>query len=95
MFQRDKTAPAARGVYGVPHGVFRGELFCFIEECSDNYCFLSLPKMIVRVIPKEKFEFAMKNSIIEFVEELPKRIYKVIEAQYKQSRKLSYGKFNN
>lgn len=87
--------PRQRGTYGVPHGVFRGEIFCYIEEGKTDYYFLSLPKMIVRVIPKDKFDFAIKNSIIEFIEELPKKVYKVLEAQYKQSRKLSYGKFDN
>lgn len=87
--------PKKRSVYGVPHGSFRGEMFCYIESSNDNHYFLSLPQMIIRVVPKEKFEFAIKNTIIEFIEELPKKVYKVIEAQYKQCRTMTYGKFNN
>jgi len=93
MSRKNDIKPISKGVYGVPHGVYRGELFCYVEEGKTDYYFLSLPKMVVRVVPKNKFDFAIENSIIEFVEELPNKVYKVIEAQYKQSRKLSYGKF--
>ena len=42
--------------------------------------------MVVREVPHNKFDFGVKNSIIDFIEELPRTVFKVVEAQYKKSK---------
>ncbi len=74
-------------MYAVVTGTYVGELFAFIDLKGSDYRFLSLPKMIIREIPEENFEFAMKNNIMEFVEQLPRDVYRVVEAQFKLNLK--------
>ena len=38
-----------------------------------------------RHVPKDKFDTGINNKVIEPVETLPKNIYKICVAQYKQS----------
>jgi predicted nuclease of restriction endonuclease-like (RecB) superfamily len=76
-------------MYAVTTGTYVGELFAFVEKADTNLRFLSLPKMLIREIPEENFEFAMKNNIMEFVEQLPRDVYQVVEAQFKQVLKAS------
>jgi len=78
--------PRTRGVYGCPHGTFRGEIWTYIESNDTYHYFLSMPKMVVREVPHNKFDFGVKNSIIDFIEELPRTVFKVVEAQYKKSK---------
>jgi len=46
---------------------------------------LSLPKMENIEVPIESFENGRNNDIIKFVEKLPKKVYSVVEAQYKKN----------
>jgi hypothetical protein len=69
-------------VYAVQAGDFVGQLFNFIKTEDDNYVFLSIPLMEIQKVPVEKFDFAKKEGIIEYVESLPRNIFKVIKAQY-------------
>lgn len=79
--------PKFRGVYGVIHGSHRGELFAYIREDREKeaYEFLSMPKMVTKVVPIKSFEFGMENNIIEFIEVLPVDVHDVILAQYNNS----------
>lgn len=78
-----KIEPTERGVYAVEHGDFVGEFFVYITTNSNgSYDFLSLPKMQKRTVPQESFVSGIKNKIINFVEKLPKQVYKLCVAQY-------------
>jgi hypothetical protein len=85
MYQNVKD-PVPGDTFGVPVGIYVGEIFCFVEKVGENYQFLSMPKMLIRTVPKEKFEFAIYNNIIEFIENLPRDVYKLVEAQYNQNK---------
>lgn len=74
--------PRPNYIYAVVKGVFLGELLVYIEEVEKNYNFLSLPTMVIREIPKEKFLFGINEKIVEIVTKIPKYVYKVCKKQY-------------
>jgi hypothetical protein len=76
-------------VYAVQAGDFVGQFFNFIKKDGDEYVFLSTPMMEIQRVPKEKFDFAKEQGIIEYIENLPRNIFQVIEAEYQhQSKKI-------
>lgn len=74
-------------VYAVQAGDFVGQFFNFIKKDRDEYIFLSTPLLEIQRVPKEKFDFAKENGIVEYVENLPKNIFSVIEAEYEHQSK--------
>jgi hypothetical protein len=71
-------------VYAVQAGDYVGELWIYMESDDDNHYFLA-PNKVNREIPKEKFDFGKEHDIIEFVENTPKHIYKVLKEQYRKN----------
>ena len=69
-------------IYVVNSGDYLGEFFVYIESNENEYRFLSLPKMQLRKVPKDKFKFAIDNKVLELVEKLPSETYEVCKAQY-------------
>jgi hypothetical protein len=49
---------------------------------SEKYIFLTIPNNKKLEVPKKDFEDGIKKGIVSFVEVLPKKVYKVIKAQY-------------
>lgn len=78
-------------VYAIQTGDFVGQFFNFIKKDGDEYIFLSTPLMEVQRVPKEKFDFAKEQGIIEYVETLPRNIFKVIQAEYEHQSKKNGG----
>lgn len=81
------STPVPRQIYAVGTGTYVGELLVFIKKHGEDYLFLSVPKNRNRKVPIEKFDFAIKHKIIEFVEELPAPIYKLCVAQFEYNEK--------
>ena len=79
--------PDHRSIYGVSRGKYLGEFLVYMKSESDNMYFLSLPKMVRRVIPVDKFKNGIDTGVLEFQEILPRGIYDVCEKQYEQSKK--------
>jgi len=71
-------------VYAVQIGDYVGQFFNYIKEDADNYIFISTPDVKIVKVPKKEFDFALNNDIIEYVETLPRNIFKVVKAQYQQ-----------
>ena len=86
IFKRDKT-PKLGVPYAVQGGIYVGEMLVYIEQINNTFCFLSIPKNIIREIPKEKFFFGVDNNILEEVEKLPNNIYSLLKAQYFYNKK--------
>lgn len=84
---KPKVGPKERQVYAVGTGTYVGELLVFVKKVNDNYCFLSVPKNRNRIVPIDKFDFAMEHKIMEIVEELPKPVYKLCVAQFVYNEK--------
>lgn len=75
-------------MYAVNNGDFAGEFFVFIKTDSNyNYEFLSLPKMLPRLVPATAFQNGTKHKIISFIEKLPKQVFSVCIAQYFKCKK--------
>ena len=81
-FLKKKEHPIKGRAYAVTVGDYFGEMLVFVEE-STEYNFLSLPNMVNRAIPKDKFHFGLENKIVDDVKQIPDKFFKVVEAQYK------------
>tara|TARA_R110000868_G_scaffold273487_2_gene532671 strand:- start:268 stop:549 length:282 start_codon:yes stop_codon:yes gene_type:complete len=81
-----RNHPKKQTVYAVTTGVFVGELLVYMEDSEDNHKFLSLPNMINRDIPIDKFKLGLQNKIVDIVDTIPRSIYKVCLAQYKKNK---------
>ena len=69
-------------IYAVHTGTYAGEMLIYIKNKSVDYCFLSIPKMENRLIPKIIFEHGRNNNIIRYVERAPSYVLKTSTAQY-------------
>lgn len=72
--------------YAVNTGDYVGELLTYVESSEDHYHFLSIPSMVNREIPKEKFDFGKEHNIIEFVERIPKKVFRITEEKFIENR---------
>lgn len=77
-------------IYAVTTGTYVGEMLVLVREDKDSFHFLSIPKNINRQIPKEKIEFGLEHSIIEFVQRLPEDVNNVIVAQFNKNENSNY-----
>ena len=68
--------------YGVVAGAYLGEIFVFISKTDSNLNFLSIPNLKVRIVPVSKFNYALKNRVIEYIERLPRNERKICKSQY-------------
>ena len=91
------TRPASADVFdhkpgaafGVSGGRYLGEFFVYMEQTENDMCFLSLPKMKIRNVPKEKFKIGIESNVLEFQEILPKHVQKICIEQYNKNAKKS------
>ena len=77
--------PKPRYVYAVTGGKYLGELLVLAKNDGNDLCFLTLPDMQNRIIPKDKFNFALKEHIVEVVQKIPKDVYAVCLKQHAKS----------
>lgn len=73
--------------FGVLAGTYLGEIFVFIRREKDVMHFLSIPKMHNRSIPVEKFNYAITERVIEYIERIPRNERIICELQFDQNRK--------
>ncbi len=79
---RDTKVPKKRYLYAVKNGDHAGKFIAYIDTLQDNYCFLAIPGNEKLKIPIVDFENGIDSEIVDFVEVLPKNIFKVLEAQH-------------
>ena len=60
-------------------------MFAIVDPRDDGIGCLSLPRMENIEVPIESFDTGRNDNIIKFVEKLPRKVYSVIEAQYKKN----------
>ena len=75
--------PRYRQSYAVTGGKYLGEFFVYMEQNESDIIFLSLPSMDKRYVPKDKFEYGIKNKILDPVDRLPKDVYNICKEHYK------------
>lgn len=76
-----KTHPIKGHAYAVTTGAYVGEILVYVEG-EDVHSFISLPKNINREVPRDKFELGMSEGIVEEVEKIPSKIFKLLEKQH-------------
>lgn len=69
-------------IYAVHTGSYAGEMLIYIKSKAVDHCFLSIPKMVNRTIPKIIFEHGRNTDILKYVERAPKYVLKTSTAQY-------------
>jgi hypothetical protein len=86
---RNKAANHRVGhIYAVNSGKFVGEFFVLVEKTNAEFRFLSIPKMLRRVVPIADMDRGIKNKIITPVKHLPKPIFEICRKQYHHNTKL-------
>lgn len=68
--------------YAIQTGTYVGEIFVFIEEKDNEYCFISIPKNVNRMVPKDKFMYGLNTNIVEFVEKIKSKPFNLLKKQY-------------
>jgi hypothetical protein len=58
-----------------------------MELVNDTLMFLSIPKMLIREVPMEKYKYGISNNILEFIERLPRNERKICKLQYIKNKK--------
>ena len=81
-FFKPKQHPIEGRAYAVTAGDYFGEMLVYVDT-TDSYNFLSLPSMVNRSIPKDKFHFGLENKIVEDVKQIPNKFFQVIKEQYR------------
>jgi hypothetical protein len=70
--------------FAVTKGKYGGEFWVLININEKDYDFLSMPNMIRRNAPFEKLEMGINCKIIDFIQNIPGKVFKVCENQYKK-----------
>ena len=71
-----------RQVYAVQTGDYAGQMFIIVEPNKDSIGCLSIPTMENVKVHFDKFTHARNTDIIKYVEQLPRKVFKVSAAQY-------------
>ena len=74
-----------RQVYAIETGDYVGKMFAVVDPKKEAIGCLILPQMENIDVPIESFDNGRNNDIIKLVEKLPKKVYSVVEAQYKEN----------
>jgi len=74
-----------RELYAVETGDYVGKMFAVVDPKKEAIGCLILPQMENIDVPIESFDNGRNNDIIKLVEKLPKKVYSVVEAQYKKN----------
>ena len=72
--------------YACQRGLHAGKMLIYIDKNSNQYGFLASPMMENVWIPIEKFDFGIENSIIEYVERVPKAVRTVAATKFKENK---------
>ena len=82
LLTRDSGEVTLGSAYAVTTGTFVGEIFIYIKQDAEHMHFLSIPKMLNREVPIEKFDYAIKTKVIEYIEKIPRNERSMCRIQY-------------
>lgn len=74
--------PRTGYAYAVCTGDYVGEMLVYMEEKKDGYNFLSIPKNQNRIVPIDKFKIAIRDGIVDPVEKIDSKVFKLLRKQY-------------
>ena len=86
MLLKKQPHPKPKFSYAILHGQFCGEIFVHIENVGDDFHFISIPKNENRIVPKDKFQYALQENILEPVQQIPKGVWMVLKTQYEYNK---------
>lgn len=87
LFSRSDSRELLGSAYAVTTGTYVGEVFIYIKNDEGNVHFLSIPKMLNREVPVDKFKYAIDNNVIEYIERIPRNERDVCNSQYEANEK--------
>lgn len=73
-------------MFAVTQGQFMGEFFVFIQKELNAYGFLSLPDNHIHIIPRYEYDNGIKHHVLDKVESVPRKYFKILKIQYQQSK---------
>lgn len=76
-------------LYAVHHGTYAGEFWVLVKKDDKKMYFLATPTMINREVDIKTFESGKSAGVIDFVENLPIKIYNVCVKQFEKNEKLT------
>jgi hypothetical protein len=82
---RNTKNPKPRYLYAIKNGDYAGHFCAFISSTKEKHIFLTVPNNQKIEVPLKDFKDGMKTGLVDFVEVLPRHVYKVIKAQYDAS----------
>jgi len=88
LFNFFKKSPKFGSVYAVQTGDYAGQMFILISKNEECYDFLASPLMENQKVPFDKFDFALNEGILEYVERLPKFVRNIARTQHKENQKI-------
>lgn len=74
-----------RDVYACTTGDYAGQLLIIIKECADFIECLSIPEVKNIKVPRQSFESGRNSGIIDYVETIPKTVFKISKAQHEDN----------
>lgn len=88
MFDKYKTKKkfVDRGVYFITTGEYKGAFIMHIKECDqgNNKALMLLPDKEHLLLPSDKIKELFEQRHFEYVRTIPKKVYKVCVAEYKE-----------
>jgi L-cysteine desulfidase len=84
---KSKKKPGS--IYAINHGKHERAFFVLIEENKDHYSFLSLPELTVENVPIDEVNTGLKKEILDFIEILPRDVFKICLNQYRKNKNAS------
>lgn len=87
MFFRKKGIKVGN-IYACATGKHAGKMLIYIESNSGEYGFLAIPLMENLWVAKDEFDIALKNDILNFVENAPKAVKRTSQAQFTHNKEV-------
>lgn len=84
----NKKHPYKYGSYAISQGTYLGEIWIYIKSDDDEHKFISIPKNINRSVTKEIFDNGLNGGLVDFVEKIPSKIWRLLEKQFLYNEKL-------
>lgn len=84
LFKLSKLKKCKKGdFFAILKGQYAGEFWVTMGENEKGYDFLSLPDLKKRTAPFEKVDIGINCKIMDFIQNIPGKVFKVCENQYK------------
>lgn len=75
-------------IYACVTGKYAGKFLVYMDSNSNQHGFLTIPTMENRWVPKDEFDFGLKNDILEFVERAPKHVKTTSKAKWVENKEI-------